>query len=119
MLPVHNVGGNNKLCFFFAGRDIELDFPTGSQEQQDFDMTLAHAHYSQGDLTSDKEENLAAIQQCILEQKAAITLETEGVFRIRSKFFTYNQDWQMDVSISINHNQRLLGLLNLPTNPSE
>jgi hypothetical protein len=42
MLPVHRKEGN-QLSFFYAGK--YLDFPTESQEQEDFDMTFSQAYF--------------------------------------------------------------------------
>lgn len=57
--------------------------------------------------------------KAIEDKKNELSFETEGVFRIRSKFFIYNQDWQRDVSVSINHDKKKIGLLNLPLKPTE
>ena len=56
---------------------------------------------------------------CIQKVKDNLSLEVEGTFRIRSKSFIYNQEWQIDISLSINHDKKKFGLLNLPTNPND
>lgn len=82
-------------------------------------MTWTYAQFPQGDLTSDKDENLAAILSAIEDHKAGLSLDTKEVFRMPSSMFIYNLEWQTDVSISMGRSHKLFGMLNLPPSTTD
>lgn len=116
MLPIHRHGGN-ELAFFYGGKI--LDFVGQAEEQKEFDLTWTHVGILQSDLTSNKAENLGNILKMIENHKNMLSLDKTDIYRMKSAQFIYNQDWNTDVSISINKSTKKLAMLNLPFKGTE
>jgi hypothetical protein len=70
-------------------------------------------------LGEDKVANIQLAFDQVESHRQGLSHDQEGVFRMRSTMLTMTQEWQMDVSISINKDKTKFGLLNNAWSPNE